>query len=57
MGENNNDKMSNKEMIETVIALEEGKKQGLTPFQIGIAMGIKKAFTSNNNSKNDKKKR
>ena len=57
MSEKDNDKMSNKEMIETVIALEEGKKQGLTSFQIGIAMGIKKAFTSNNKSKNDKKKR
>ena len=56
MSEKNNDKMSNKEIIETVVALEGGKKQGLTPFQIGIAMGIKKAFTSNNKSKNDKNK-
>lgn len=56
MSENNNDKMSNKEMIETVIALEEGQKQGLTPFQIGVAMGIKKILTSSDKSKNGKKK-
>lgn len=36
----NNDDMTNKEKIETVIAIEEGKKKGLTPFQVGIRMGI-----------------
>lgn len=36
----NNGKMINKEKIEAVIAIEEGKKKGLTPFQVGVRMGI-----------------
>lgn len=37
----NNEKMTNKEKIETIVAIEEGKKEGLTPFQVGVRMGIR----------------
>lgn len=51
----NNGKMTNEEIIETVVAIEEGKKKGLTPFEVGVLMGVRNIALKK--SKNDKKKK
>ena len=47
--------VSSEEVAKTVVAIEEGKKRGLTPFQSGVAMGIREIVVGNNKNRNNKK--
>lgn len=45
-------KLSTEEVATTIVAIEEGKKLGITPFQAGVAMGVRNIILGRNKKKN-----